>query len=290
MTLRSAMHRSVNTVFVRLMQDVGPAETVALANRLGLEIPEIDPARDGSGLSISLGSREVSGLGMASAYGTFANDGVRVAPTPVVRVFAPDGSLVLDRSEPAGEQVLKEATADNVTDVLEGVITSGTAAGQGHPPPGCGQDRHDPGQPRLLVRRLHPDPLRIGVHGLGPAAAAGRQLPGEGSRPHRRLVPGRSVAALHARRAAGRAHHRLQRAGAHPRRGQRGDPARAPGFAPRTRMSGCGTGAGGPYLIDADGPVAPAPSTTTSSTSTSTSTSTTTTTAPGRGIFDPDDD
>lgn len=294
MSLRAAMHKSVNTVFVRLMQDVGPAETVAVANRLGLEIPEIDPTRDGSGLSIALGSREVAGLGMASAYGTFANGGVRVPPTPVVRVFAPDGTLMLDRSEPEGEQVLKEATAGNVTDVLEGVLTSGTARGKGIGRPAAGktgttQDNRDSwfvGYTPTLSASVFmgwdpPPPLdksyrvkgRDLTGGSFPAEAWQQfmlaALEGVPITDFSEPAPIRDVAS-----------EEIQRE----RRG----------FAPRTRMSGSGTGAGGPYLVGADGPVAPAPSTTTTSTSsTSTSTSSTTTTTPtppGGGIFEPDED
>ena len=46
-----------------------------LANRVGVEIPSIEPAVDGSGLSIALGSREVPTLEMAAGYGVFANSG-----------------------------------------------------------------------------------------------------------------------------------------------------------------------------------------------------------------------
>jgi penicillin-binding protein 1A len=287
MTLRSAMHRSVNTVFVRLMKDVGPNETVTLANRLGLEIPEIDPARDGSGLSIALGSREVSPLGMASAYGTFANDGVRMAPTPVVRVFAPDGTLVLDRSAPEGEQVLKEATADNVTDVLEGVITSGTASGKGIGRPAAGktgttQDNRDSwfvGYTPTLSTAVFvgwdpPPPLDASYRVRGRALTGGSfpaeawqqfmiaALDGVPVTDFSEPAPIRDVAS-----------EEIQRE----RRG----------FAPRTRMSASGTGVGGPYVLDAERPVAPTPTTTTTTTTTTTSTSTTTTTVPaGGGLFD----
>jgi penicillin-binding protein 1A len=282
MSLRSAMHRSVNTVFVRLMQDVGPVEAVALANRLGLEIPDIDPGRDGSGLSIALGSREVSALGMASAYGTFANRGRRVPPTPVVRVFGPDGTLVLDRSQPEGEQVLKEATADNVTNVLEGVITSGTASGRGIGRPAAGktgttQDNRDswfvgytPTLSTAVFMGWDPPPPLEASYRVKGRALTGGSFPAEA---WQRLMqqalknvpitdfsepaPIRDVAS-----------EEIQRE----RRG----------FAPKSRMGPRGTPAGGPYVVQAEQPEAPMPTTTTSSTSTSTSTSTTsTTTQPG---------
>ncbi|HSP03987.1 MAG TPA: transglycosylase domain-containing protein [Acidimicrobiales bacterium] len=288
LTLRSAMHRSVNTTFVRLMQDVGPDEAVAVANRLGLQIPEIDPARDGSGLSIALGSREVSGLGMASAYGTFAHDGIRVPPTPVVRVFAPDGTLLLDRSQPEGEQVLEEATADNVTDVLEGVLTSGTASGKGIGRPAAGktgttQDNRDswfvgytPTLSASVFMGWDPQPPLDVSYRVKGRALTGGSFPAEAWQEFMRTAlegvpvtdfsepaPIRDVAS-----------EEIQRE----RRG----------FAPRAPMFSGSTGVGGPYVVDAEPPVAPAPTTTTTSTTT---TSTTTTTLPsGGGLFDDEDD
>jgi len=276
MTLRSAMHRSVNTVFVRLMQDVGPAEAVALANRLGLGIPEIDPARDGSGLSIALGSREVAPLGMASAYGTFANDGIRVPPTPVVRVFAPDGSLVLDRSQPEGDQVLKEATADNVTDVLQGVITSGTAQGRGIGRPAAGktgttQDNRDswfvgytPTLSSAVFMGWDPPPPLDASYRVKGRALTGGSFPAEAwQRFMQRALEGVPITEFSEpapiRDVASEEIQRERR-----------------GFAPKARMGPSGTPAGGPYVVQAEQPEAPMPTTTTTSTSTSTSTTTTT--------------
>jgi penicillin-binding protein 1A len=288
LSLRSAMHRSVNTTFVRLMQDVGPYETVDLSNRLGLDITPIEPARDGSGLSIALGSREVAPLNMASAYGVFANDGVRVAPTPVVRVFGPDGTTLVDNSAPQGEQVVKEATADNVTDVLEGVLTDGTAAGKGIARPAAGktgttQDNRDGwfvGYTPTLSSAVWlgwdpPPPEGVGYRVKGRNLTGGSfpaeawqqfmvaALDGVPVTDFGEPAPIRDVASEDIQRE---------------RRG----------FAPKDRDTASGTSAGGPYVVEADQPEAPMPTTTT--TSTSTTTSTTTTTRPGGGGFFDDDD
>ena len=122
-TLRSAMHASVNTVFAQLIADVRIDQTIELARKLGLE--RIDPDRY-YGVSLSLGAAESSTLEMASAYGTFANRGVRVAPTGVLRVTDTDGNVLIDNRARPGERVLREVVADNVTDVLTGVISGGT--------------------------------------------------------------------------------------------------------------------------------------------------------------------
>ncbi len=132
-TLREATRASVNTVFAELITDVSIERTVALAQALGLE--RLDSSVD-YGPSLALGSAETSTLEMASAYGTFANLGVRVAPIGVLRVIDPKGNVLIDRIASAGTQVLDAAVAANVTDVLVDVVTDGTgtrAAVSGHP-------------------------------------------------------------------------------------------------------------------------------------------------------------
>ena len=122
-SLRSAMHSSVNTVFAQLILDTSIRDTVALAKELGLD--RLDPSAD-YGVSVSLGAAESSTLEMASAYGTFANRGIRVAPTGIIRVIDADGNVLIDNRARPGTRVVNEATADNVTDVLVGVIEKGT--------------------------------------------------------------------------------------------------------------------------------------------------------------------
>lgn len=123
-TLRSAMASSVNTVFAQLVVDVTIGDTVKLAKELGLD--RMDP--DGAyGPSVALGSAESSPIEMASAFGTFANRGVRVPPTGILRVIDPDGNVLVDNRAQRGKQVLDEAVADNITDVLTSVINDGTA-------------------------------------------------------------------------------------------------------------------------------------------------------------------
>ncbi|MFV0260125.1 MAG: transglycosylase domain-containing protein [Acidimicrobiales bacterium] len=122
-TLRRGMELSINTVSVGEIMDVGVANTVELARRLGLE--RIDPEGD-YGVSLALGAAETSPLEMASAYGVFANRGVRVEPTGLLRVSDAAGNVLVDNTAPAGVPVLDQAAADTVTDVLVGVIERGT--------------------------------------------------------------------------------------------------------------------------------------------------------------------
>lgn len=122
-SLRAATAASVNTVFAQLVTDVGIDTTVELAGDLGLDRLDPDQAY---GPSVALGAAESSPLEMASAYGTFANSGVRIAPTGILRVVDRDGNVLIDNRAPTGSVVLSPAVADNLSSVLSDVVTSGT--------------------------------------------------------------------------------------------------------------------------------------------------------------------
>ncbi|MDQ2650001.1 MAG: penicillin-binding transpeptidase domain-containing protein, partial [Actinomycetota bacterium] len=127
--LRTATEKSVNTVYTRLILDVGVEASVGLANRVGLTSVTYKPGVDCA--SVALGVKETSPLDMASAYGVFAARGLRAEPTPVLRVTDRDGNVIIDNTTPTTERVLKETVADNLNDILQGVLVSGTAAGRG---------------------------------------------------------------------------------------------------------------------------------------------------------------
>ncbi len=129
--LRTATWKSVNGVYARLILDVGVDKAMAMAQRLGVDMPPYDPSIYGA--SVALGAIDAKPLQMASAFGVFANHGRRAPPTPVLQVFDSDGKLLIDNTHSAeqAQPVISDVVADNVTNVLQGVLTSGTAAGKG---------------------------------------------------------------------------------------------------------------------------------------------------------------
>ncbi|MGI8664401.1 MAG: transglycosylase domain-containing protein [Acidimicrobiales bacterium] len=139
LSLRQATWHSVNGVYARLIQDVGVEETEAMADRLGANLAPYDPVNDG--VSVALGTKDVAPLSMASAFGVFADHGKRAEPTPVLQVFDSSGKLLIDNTKAAdvAAQVIDPVVADNVTDVLRGVLESGTAAGKGINRPAAGK-------------------------------------------------------------------------------------------------------------------------------------------------------
>ena len=130
-TLAEATKRSVNTVYIQLIRDVGVEATMDVARALGLtSLPEFDPAK--YGLSVALGALETSPLELASAYGVWAARGERAEPTPIVRILDSQGVVLEDNSEPQRTRVVKEVTADTMNEVMRGVFSSGgTAGGKG---------------------------------------------------------------------------------------------------------------------------------------------------------------
>ena len=136
MTLDRATRSSVNTVYGQLIHDVGSPTVVDLATRLG--VTSLDPTVD-YGVSLALGSAEVSPLDMASAYSVFANHGVRAQTTPVLRVTTPDGTVLEDNTAVLGERVVHAAVADTVTEVLTSVVTSGTGTNAAIDRPSAGK-------------------------------------------------------------------------------------------------------------------------------------------------------
>jgi penicillin-binding protein 1A len=124
MSLASATWESVNVVFAQLDLDVGPENVTHTAHQMGIEAPlESVPAEAIGGLAIG-----VTPLEMADAYATLASGGIHHDPTAIARVEFPTDKV--DEPDPdAGDRVLTEGEAYEVTRLLEGVITQGTGAG-----------------------------------------------------------------------------------------------------------------------------------------------------------------
>ena len=120
-TLRKAMEDSVNTPYVQLGEDVGYGNVARTAQTLGLRPDSL--AAPSAGFYI--GTSTPSAIRMASVYGTFAASGMQAAPYSVTKVTHND-SVLTAFTAPAPVRALPTAVADNVTDVLRGVIARGT--------------------------------------------------------------------------------------------------------------------------------------------------------------------
>jgi 1A family penicillin-binding protein len=117
--LYGATQRSLNCAYARLVLLIGPSRAADMASRLGITTP-IEPVA-----ALALGAEEARPIDMASAYGTFANQGIHNDPYLVEEVLDRNGDVVF-RQEAEGERVISADVANTVTDVLRGVVTGGT--------------------------------------------------------------------------------------------------------------------------------------------------------------------
>lgn len=118
--LWQALALSRNVVAARLVAALGPETVLAYAQRLGVG-KKAQPW-----LSVALGAVETSPLEMASAAGTFANDGVRMEPTAIKLVTDSHGRVLEDNRKPQGYHAVSASTARLLTRMLTMVVQQGT--------------------------------------------------------------------------------------------------------------------------------------------------------------------
>ncbi|HEX3300535.1 MAG TPA: transglycosylase domain-containing protein [Actinomycetota bacterium] len=111
---------SINAVFARLTETVGPQNVADMAHRLGITTPL--PAV----CSLGTGSVGITPLDQASGYQTFANSGIHCTPYAVSEIRR--NNKVLYDQTPDCNRVLAAPIANLVNKVLEGPVTYGTAA------------------------------------------------------------------------------------------------------------------------------------------------------------------
>jgi 1A family penicillin-binding protein len=97
--VRFALGNSVNMAAVKMLYLNGVEAMVELARKMGIESFQ-DPTR--YGLSLTLGGGEVKMTEMATAFGVFANSGIRVDLNPILKVEDYQGK-VLEEFEPEEE-------------------------------------------------------------------------------------------------------------------------------------------------------------------------------------------
>ncbi len=112
---RAALAGSLNLPAVVTLDHVGLSNMIRLAGRLGLTT--LSDA-DRFGLALTLGGGEVTLLDLASAYGVFANGGVRVEPTAILQIRNVRGELIEQWSASAGARVLDARVAYLIGDIL----------------------------------------------------------------------------------------------------------------------------------------------------------------------------
>lgn len=121
--LRSAFAQSINTIAVKLGQDVGIPNVIQTAHDMGIQSPLDDTP------SLALGSSDVNLLELVNAYGTVANGGVHVEPVLVTKIVDASGTVVFE-SKQEENRALPQTAAFYMQQLLKAGVTDGGGTSQ----------------------------------------------------------------------------------------------------------------------------------------------------------------
>ncbi|MBX3013980.1 MAG: transglycosylase domain-containing protein [Caldilineaceae bacterium] len=115
-TARSALANSYNIPTVKLLEAVGVARMVTVARELGITTLNQDPAQ--YGLSLGLGSGEVTLLDLTTAFHTFASTGNYWPATPLLSLRDSQERPLYLAEATQPKRVIKPETAFLISDIL----------------------------------------------------------------------------------------------------------------------------------------------------------------------------
>ena len=120
-SLKEAIANSINWVSAFLIKRYSPGPVIKVARKMGVrsDIPEV--------YAICLGTPDLSLYEMVGAFNAFGNKGVYIEPIFVTRIEDKHGN-VLGRFVPRTNEAMSEETAWLMTNLLQGVVESGTGA------------------------------------------------------------------------------------------------------------------------------------------------------------------
>lgn len=127
-TLRQALENSVNTIAVKLVDDLGPSKVMEYARKMGIRnLVTSGRANDLNYSALALGgvTKGVTPLEIAAAYTPLANQGIKVEPFGILSVRDADGNVLYEK-RPSKTIAISAETAYIVTDMLRGVIMRGS--------------------------------------------------------------------------------------------------------------------------------------------------------------------
>jgi penicillin-binding protein 1A len=120
-TIADALAHSINTVAVRLADEVGRDKLGEISRRFGFTTIPASPE-----LSIALGAYEVNLLELAGAYQVFQQGGQRSQPYLIQQITTARGDELFVRPPSSGVGVYDVANAASMVRMMEGVVSEGT--------------------------------------------------------------------------------------------------------------------------------------------------------------------
>ncbi|MBW8482886.1 penicillin-binding protein [Actinomadura parmotrematis] len=122
--LKTGTWHSVNTFYAQLEKRVGLCDSIQMAKRFGIKRADGQPFLEVP--SQVLGTNEIDMVHLSAAYAGFAARGKYCTPVSILQVTDATGKR-LDVPKSSCKQAVDEPVADKVNQILEGVLTKGTA-------------------------------------------------------------------------------------------------------------------------------------------------------------------
>jgi penicillin-binding protein 1A len=119
-TLRQAFAQSINTVSVRLGQEVGFPTVADMAQRLGITTRVVTHP------SMTLGSSEVRLIDMTRAFAAVGAKGAAVVPYGIKRVTTAKGELLFQWQPQGNRDLISPWVAAEMTDLMQTAVLTGT--------------------------------------------------------------------------------------------------------------------------------------------------------------------
>ncbi len=113
MPLRAAFARSINTIAVKLGQEVGISNVIQTAHDMGIKSPLDDNP------SLALGSNDVTLYELVNAYSCVANNGIHQEPVMVTKIVDASGNVIFEAKTDEGVRALPQTAAFFMQKLLE---------------------------------------------------------------------------------------------------------------------------------------------------------------------------
>ena len=120
-SVRQAIQQSLNIPAIRALQRTGVSTVRKYAVKAGFTfLGGNDKMLDQANLAGALGTVEVRPIDMTTAFGAFGNGGKVTKPRYILKVVAPDGTVIYEAGKPITKQVWKPSTAHVMAGILDG--------------------------------------------------------------------------------------------------------------------------------------------------------------------------
>ncbi len=121
-SMMGGLTHSVNTIAAGIIMKTGVGSVVDEARKMGVtsDLPKVP--------SIALGTPSISLQEMVTAYGCFANRGLRADPQYLVRIETAHGEILYEHEDIKKTRALSQETADMMIQIMKSVVNNGTAS------------------------------------------------------------------------------------------------------------------------------------------------------------------